>query len=381
MVVVGTRPEAIKMAPVMRALRRRGLATTLVSTSQHRELLQQALHAFGLEPDVDLGLMRANQTPADFAARCLRAMHRLLVGDPPAAVLVEGDTTSVVASAQAAAYAKVFVGHVEAGLRSGDPTEPFPEELNRRLAAVLANLHFAPTARARDNLLAEGVAERNVVVTGNTIVDALAMLPHDGPFDSAALRAVPLGGRRVVLATVHRRENQGRRLAAICAALREIVSRFPDVVLVLPTHPNPNVREPVLGALDGMERVHVVDPLSYRDALRMQARAALVLTDSGGIQEEAPSFGVPVLVLREVTERPELIEAGGGQLTGTRPAQIVRAASRLLADESARLAMRCAANPFGDGLAAERIVDALVARLAPATTRSPMISVRRCQAV
>ncbi len=364
-VVVGTRPEVIKMAPVVRELRRHParFETVVVSTAQHRELLRQALDALALEPDVDLGLMRPEQAPGDFAGRCLGAMSTLLGDLRPDALLVQGDTTTVVAAAMAAAYRQVLVGHVEAGLRSFDRDEPFPEELNRRMTAVLASLHFAPTERARQHLLSEGVADADVTVTGNTIVDVLRSVDTDGPFEAESLARLDLAGRRLVLVTVHRREHLGLRLVGICSAIRRVAERHPEVEVVLPVHPNPRVRDVVEAELAGAPRVHVVPALSYRDMLRLLRHAALALTDSGGIQEEAPSFRVPVLVLREVTERPELIEAGGGLLVGTDPERIVRAASRLLRDDAAYERMRHVVNPFGDGRAAERIVAALAARL------------------
>ncbi len=373
-VVVGTRPEVIKMAPVVRELRRHParFSTTVVSTAQHRELLCQALDAFALEPDVDLGLMRPDQAPGDFAGRCLIAMSTLLEELRPDALLVQGDTTTVVAAATAAAYRKVLVGHVEAGLRSFDRDEPFPEELNRRMTGVLAGLHFAPTERARENLLREGVDEADVTVTGNTIVDALRSVSAEGPFECPALAGLPLEGRRLLLVTVHRREHLGLPLAGICSALRRVVERHAETVLVLPVHPNPRVREVVEAELGGIDRIHLVPAVSYRDMLRLLRRAYLVLTDSGGIQEEAPSFRVPVLVLRDVTERPELIEAGGGVLVGTEPDRVVRAASRLLREERVHERMRHVVNPFGDGGAAERIVAALGARLAGLRAGAPV---------
>jgi UDP-N-acetylglucosamine 2-epimerase (non-hydrolysing) len=252
---------------------------------------------------------------------------------------------------------------VEAGLRSHDRENPFPEELNRRMASALADLHFAPTRLARENLLREGVADRDVVVTGNTIVDALRSMPVDGPYESAALRAVPVDGRRLVLLTVHRRENHGAPLDAVCRAARTLVERHADVELVVPLHLNPNVRARVEQALGGVPRVHLCEPASYGDLLRLLDRAYLVLTDSGGVQEEAPSFGTPVLILREVTERPEVVEVGAGRLVGTDPDRIVAEASRLLADADAHARMSGAGNPFGDGRAAGRIVAALGARL------------------
>jgi UDP-N-acetylglucosamine 2-epimerase len=365
-VVVGTRPEVIKMAPVVRELRRSParFETVVVSTAQHRELLAQALDAFDLRPDVDLELMSPDQRLGDFAARCLASMTTTLAELRPDVVLVQGDTTTVSATALAASYQRVLVGHVEAGLRSHDRENPFPEELNRRMASALADLHFAPTRLARENLLREGVPDRDVVVTGNTIVDALRSMPVDGPYESAALRAVPLDGRRLILLTVHRRENHGAPLDAVCRAARAIVERHADVELVVPLHLNPNVRARVEQTLGGVPRVHLCEPASYGDLLRLLDRAFLVLTDSGGVQEEAPSFGTPVLILRDVTERPEVVEVGAGMLVGTDTERIVASASRLLADADEYARMSAAENPFGDGRASERIVAALHRRLA-----------------
>jgi UDP-N-acetylglucosamine 2-epimerase (non-hydrolysing) len=366
MVVVGTRPEVIKMAPVVRELQRwpTRFETVLVSTAQHRELLAQALDAFDLRPAVDLELMSVNQGLGDFAARCLTAITATLHQVRPHAVLVQGDTTTVTATALAATYQQIRVGHVEAGLRSHDRDNPFPEELNRRVASTLADLHFAPTGLARENLLHEGVKAADIVVTGNTIVDALRSIRVDGRYESAALNAVPTAGRRLLLLTVHRRENHGPRLASVCLAARRLVERFPDIELVVPLHLNPNVRAMVEAELGAVARVHLVEPASYADLLRLLDRAFLVLTDSGGIQEEAPSFHTPVLILRDVTERPEVVDVGAGMLVGTEPDRIVTAASRLLRDPAAYSRMSAAENPFGDGHAAQRIVAALSRRLA-----------------
>jgi UDP-N-acetylglucosamine 2-epimerase (non-hydrolysing) len=364
-VVVGTRPEVIKMAPVVRELQRwpTRFETVVVSTAQHRELLAQAFASFDLRPDVDLELMSANQRLGEFAARCMTAITSTLHQLQPDAVLVQGDTTTVTATALAASYQRVLVGHVEAGLRSHDRDNPFPEELNRRVASALADLHFAPTRLARENLLHEGVHAADVVVTGNTIVDALQSMRVDGRYESPVLEAIPTAGRRIVLLTVHRRENHGPRLVSVCEAARRLVHRFPDVELVVPLHLNPNVRSMVEAELGGVARVHLCEPASYADLLRLLDRAYLVLTDSGGVQEEAPSFHTPVLILREVTERPEVVDVGAGMLVGTDPDRIVTAASRLLRDADAYARMSAAENPFGDGRAAQRIVAALSRRL------------------
>lgn len=362
--IIGTRPEAIKMAPVILELQH---ATdrfhhTLVSTAQHREMLDQVLTVFGITPDVDLGLMQPNQTLADLTARALMTLTKVFAEHRPALVLLQGDTTTVMAAALAAFYQRIPVAHVEAGLRTFDRQNPFPEEINRRIASVLGDLHFAPTARARANLLAEGVPAESIFVTGNTIVDALRHMPLADAFASESLRRLPLVGRRLIVVTAHRRENHGAPLRNICRALRTLVEKFADVTIVYPVHLNPNVRQVVNADLGGAPAIHLIDPLPYPDLLRLLARSELILTDSGGIQEEAPSLHKPVLVLRETTERPEVIEVGAGQLVGTDTDRIVTAASRLLTDRAAYERMINVVNPFGDGHSAARIVQILTER-------------------
>jgi UDP-N-acetylglucosamine 2-epimerase (non-hydrolysing) len=366
--IVGTRPEGIKMAPVVCELNRHPdrFDTVLVGTGQHRDMLGQVLAAFGLRPSIDLELMQHDQGLGEFASRSLRAVSKLLADLKPAAILVQGDTTTVMTASLAAFYARVRVGHVEAGLRSFDRFNPFPEEINRRIAGAVADWHFAPTDRARQNLLREGVPDGNVFVTGNTIVDALRSIRLDGGFEDRALDAVDFERHRVLLVTAHRRENHGPPLVAICEALKRLAQRFRDVEVVYPVHLNPNVRGPVREILGSMERVHLVDPVSYGDLLRLMRRCYLILTDSGGIQEEAPSFHKPVLILREVTERPEVVEVGAGKIVGTDAGRIVEEAARLLDQQAAYAAMSSVANPFGDGRAAERIVDILANALQPA---------------
>jgi len=364
--VVGTRPEGIKMAPVVRAFTQRSdiFEHILVSTAQHREMLDDVFRIFGLKPDIDLQLMQPNQRLAQFAARSLARLSDLFVELAPEAILVQGDTTTVMTAGLAAFYQGVKVGHVEAGLRSFDRRNPFPEEINRRIAGCVADLHFTPTTGARDNLLREGVAPESIFVTGNTIVDALRSMPLDGAFESAALNAVPFSTRRVVLVTAHRRENHGAPLAAVCAALKILAERFPDLAIVYPVHLNPNVQVPVREALGNTPGIWLLDPLSYTDLLKVMNQCHLILTDSGGIQEEAPSLHKPVLILRAVTERPEVVAAGAGRLVGTDTDRIVSEASRLLTDPAAYLQMSAAANPFGDGTAADSIVRILAQSLA-----------------
>jgi UDP-N-acetylglucosamine 2-epimerase len=359
--IVGTRPEAIKLAPVVLEIQRRSdhFEQNLVATAQHRRLLDQVLEAFGLTPDIDLDLMEQDQALAGFASKSLRALSDLFEELRPDAVLVQGDTTTVMTAALAAFYCGILTGHVEAGLRSHDRRNPFPEEINRRVAGSLADLHFAPTSRARANLLAEGVSDTKIFITGNTIVDALKSMRVDGEFEASPLRRIDFTERRVLLVTAHRRESHGAPLRSICRALAAIVDKHRDVELVYPVHLNPNVSDEVRRELAGNDRIHLIDPVSYSDLLRLIDRCYLILTDSGGIQEEAPSFHKPVLVMREVTERPELIEVGGGRLVGAEEARIVEAASLLLEDRSEYEKMAGAPNPFGDGRAAARIVEIL----------------------
>jgi UDP-N-acetylglucosamine 2-epimerase (non-hydrolysing) len=359
--VVGTRPEGIKMAPVIQALNRRKelFQHVFVSTAQHREMLDSVLRAFNLKPDIDLQLMKPDQRLAHFAATALSTLAELFAELRPDAVLVQGDTTTVMSAGLAAFYNGVKVGHVEAGLRSFDRRNPFPEEINRRITGCVADLHFAPTARARANLLNEGVPDERVFVTGNTIVDALHSMPVNGCFEDPELNSLNWKGRRWLLVTAHRRENHGAPLAAICESLKTLVSRFDDVEVVYPVHLNPNVRAPVFAALGAIPRIRLLGPVSYRDLLRLMELCHFVLTDSGGIQEEAPSFHKPVLILREVTERPEVVESGAGKIVGTSKHRIVEEATRLLGDGETYQRMSSAPNPFGDGQAAERIAQIL----------------------
>ncbi len=363
--IVGTRPEVIKMAPVVFELRRHParFESLLVSTGQHRELLSQALDTFHLQPDIHLDLMQPGQSVSDFAGRALAAVSDVMMLEKPDAILVEGDTTTVAMAALAGFYNGVMVGHVEAGLRSFNRDEPFPEEVNREIADLVADIHFAPTERARLNILEMGLPEDRIVKTGNTIVDAVRSIPHTGNFDDAFLASlVPLAGRLLVV-TLHRRESFGAPMKNVCRALKDIVGAHPDVHVVLPVHPNPDVAGIVGAELGGVNRINIIPPVSYADMLRLMSRAYLLLSDSGGIQEEAPSLNVPLLVLRNVTERPEVIEAGVAKLVGTSRRKIVAEVGRILCDETEHEKMRGSENPFGDGHAAERIVSALWERL------------------
>jgi UDP-N-acetylglucosamine 2-epimerase (non-hydrolysing) len=367
-VVLGTRPEAIKMSPVVRELRRcPGLDCTVVSTGQHREMLASVFEQFDVRPDIELDLMTEGQSLNGLTRRILKGVDRTFDGLKPDLCLVHGDTTTALAGALAAFYRRIPIGHVEAGLRTYDMQNPFCEEGNRRLIAPLAEIHFAPTANAWRNLLQENVSAKRVVVTGNTVVDALHLLvtePAARPrTESAALldallRRVP-ADRRMVLVTAHRRESWGRRMADVCSAIRELAQRYEDVCFVFPVHLNPRVWETVEAVLAGRRRVHLLPPLEYADFVRLMKRSHLVLTDSGGVQEEAPTFGKPVLLMREATERPEAFTAGAAKVVGTGRQAVVREVSRLLDDSTAYRDMVAAGNPYGDGRAAERIVRAI----------------------
>ena len=360
--ILGTRPEVIKMAPVIRELEHHPehFQVRVCVTAQHREMLDQALELFGIVPDVDLNLMRPDQTPAQVAARVLSDLEPVLQNWQPDWVLVQGDTTTVMAAALCAHYNRVRVGHVEAGLRSFDRANPFPEEMNRIMADHVSDLHFAPTLRARDNLLHEGIPSARIHVTGNTVIDALlqiAALPWEPP-PNDPLRRLDLH-KRLLLVTAHRRENLGAPLRRICAALRTLAARG-DVQIVYPVHLNPRVWQPVHRLLADVPGVLLIPPVDYQRLVYLMKQSVLILTDSGGIQEEAPGLGRPVLVLRETTERPEGVEAGTTRLVGTNPDRIVAQASHLLDDPAAYQAMTRPANPYGDGQAAQRIVQILV---------------------
>jgi UDP-N-acetylglucosamine 2-epimerase (non-hydrolysing) len=359
--VIGTRPEAIKMAPVIQRLTRDHdyVESRLCATAQHREMLDQVLNLFDIVPDIDLDLMQPGQTPSQVAAQVFEALEPILCDLRPEWVLVQGDTTTVMAAAICAHYNRVRVGHVEAGLRSFDRANPFPEEINRIVADHASDLHFAPTSRARQNLLDEGIPADRIMVTGNTVVDALlhvAARPWEPPGESV-LRQID-HRKQLILVTAHRRENFGAPLQRICQALQSLAGRG-DVEIVYPVHLNPNVLDPVRGMLSGIADIHLVPPLDYQHLVQLMKVSTLVLTDSGGIQEEAPSLGVPVLVLREVTERPEGVEAGTARVVGTDAERIVAEASRLLDDPLAYQKMAQAVSPYGDGHAAARIVQAL----------------------
>ncbi len=361
MVVFGTRPEAIKMAPVVKALQSApGICCRVVVTAQHREMLDQVLNLFRIVPDVDLNLMKQGQTLTEITTRALNGLYEVIQKERPDLVLVHGDTTTTFAAALAAFYAQIPVGHVEAGLRTGNKYSPFPEEMNRKLAGALADIHFAPTETARENLLREGVAPERIVVTGNTVIDALlATVRPDYEFANSELKGILAAeaGRRMILVTTHRRENLGEPMRQIYQALNTTLKEFPDSYVLFPVHKNPKVRETVNAVLGGHPRVHLIEPLDYEPFVNLMAEAYLLLTDSGGIQEEAPSLGKPVLVVRDTTERPEALTAGTVALAGISYDGVLQALRILLANQAAYSKMAQALNPYGDGRAAVRIVE------------------------
>lgn len=364
LVVFGTRPEVIKLAPVVLEARRRASDVELIvcSTGQHREMLDQALQVFGIQSDIDLGLMRENQTLPALTARLIEGLTETYVQHAPDAVLVQGDTTSAFAGALAAFYQHIPVGHVEAGLRTGDLTSPFPEELNRVLIGRMARWHFAPTAKAATNLRHEGVDAATVHITGNTVVDAIATIRDQ--WDDAAASRFPqfFDGKELVLVTAHRRENHGEVLRHICAAVRILCEQHPELGFVFPVHPNPQVHNVVFDELSSIANLHLIGPVDFETSLYLQSRARLIVTDSGGIQEEAPSFAVPTVVMRAHTERSEGIEAGFATLAGTSTADIVNAAQAYLGDAGLKTQLAQRPNPYGDGRASKRILDILLGK-------------------
>jgi len=363
--VFGTRPEAIKIAPIVRLLTQTpGVESRVCVTAQHRQMLDQVLALFQIRPDYDLDLMRDNQSLAEISASIFTHLDPVLTDFKPDWVLVVGDTATVVTTSLLAYYRRIKVGHIEAGLRTHNKWHPFPEELNRRIATVIADLHFAPTEWSKGNLLREGIDEKNIVITGNPVIDAMNFVVQQEEPQEITTLLERLGTRRLetkrlILVTAHRRENFGKPFENICHAIKELATRE-DVEIVYPVHLNPNVQEPVNRILKGTPRVTLLPPLDYRPMVHLMKHAKLLITDSGGLQEEAPSLGIPVLVLRETTERPEGIEAGTLKLVGTETSQIVREAERLLDDSAAHAKMAKAVNPYGDGHAAERIIQTLV---------------------
>jgi UDP-N-acetylglucosamine 2-epimerase len=359
--IFGTRPEAVKMAPVIQRLAAaEQIESQVCVTAQHRQMLDQILQLFDITPDFDLDLMRPDQSLPSLAAAVFSELSPVIEQARPDWVLVQGDTTTVMAASILTYFHRCRLGHIEAGLRTGDKWQPFPEEINRRLASVVTDLHFAPTRLAAENLRREGIPEARIKITGNTVIDALqqtARRPYQ--FESGPLTGIP-EGRRVILVTAHRRENFGEPLLRILEALRTLAHSHPEIMLVYPVHLNPHVRQPAHQLLGRIRNILLTDPLDYLPMVHLMKRAYLVLTDSGGLQEEAPALGIPVLVMRQVTERPEALQAGTAILVGTQTERIVAEAEHLLNDSEAYARMARAVNPFGDGHAAERIVDALL---------------------
>jgi len=362
MSVFGTRPEAIKMAPLVKQLEKNPLIESILCvTAQHREMLDQVLEIFQLHPDYDLNIMKARQTLAEITTRALEGLSEVMAKEQPDIVLVHGDTTTTFAGALAAYYNQIPVGHVEAGLRTYDKYQPFPEEMNRRLTGALTDLHFAPTVLAKEHLRKENVNEEGIFITGNTVIDALeTTIQENHTFGVDELNHIDFKGKRVIAMTAHRRENLGEPLENICRAVKAIVEKYEDVEVVYAVHKNPVVVETVHGILGGNPRIHLLDPLDLKDMHNLMCRSYFVMTDSGGLQEEVPSMGKPVLVLRNVTERPEGIDAGTLKLAGTDEKTVFTMAEELLCDKVLYEKMAQAKNPFGDGHASERIIESIL---------------------
>lgn len=361
MTVFGTRPEAIKMAPVVKALEAAPDMEAIVTvTAQHREMLDQVLHLFSITPDYDLNIMSAGQTLYDVTTKALLGLKDVLEEAKPDVVLVHGDTTTTFAGALAAFYQEIPVGHVEAGLRTGNIYSPFPEEMNRKLTGSLTTYHFSPTSSAEKNLLKENISSEHLYVTGNTVIDALRTTVKEGyHFEEELLNSLDYEQKRIILVTTHRRENLGEPMRHVYRAIRRLVHEFDDIEVVFPVHRNPKVRSIVVEELGDTERVHLIDPLEYEPFANLMARSYLLMTDSGGIQEEAPALGKPVLVLRNTTERPEAVTAGTVKLVGTDEEAVFMTARRLLSDKEAYASMANSVNPYGDGEASRRIIEAL----------------------
>ena len=363
MTVFGTRPEAIKMAPIVLELQKHPdtILPVVAVTAQHREMLDQVLNLFQIKPDHDLNIMAAGQTLFDITTRAMMGLDKVLTEEKPDIVLVHGDTTTTFAGALAAYYHQTAVGHVEAGLRTHNKYSPFPEEMNRRLTGCIADLNFAPTSTSEANLLAENVPPESIFVTGNTVIDALHHTVRDDfDFQEEALKDVDFQNKRIILVTTHRRENLGEPMRHVYKALKQLTEEFDDVEVVFPVHKNPKVREVVNEELGGLAKVHLIDPLDYEPFANLMHRAYLILTDSGGVQEEAPALGKPVLVLRDTTERPEAVDAGTVKLIGTDRERVYEEAKKLLTDEAEYSRMAESVNPYGDGKAAARIIQAIL---------------------
>ncbi|MCK9408501.1 MAG: UDP-N-acetylglucosamine 2-epimerase (non-hydrolyzing) [Bacteriovoracaceae bacterium] len=359
--IFGTRPEAIKLAPVILALKNDArFAIDVCVTAQHRSMLDQVLEIFNIVPDTDLNIMKPNQSLAEITSNAIARIDGYLVNSKPDIVLVQGDTTTVLAAALASFYHKIPVGHVEAGLRTFNKYSPFPEEINRVMTTHVAELHFAPTELSKENLVREGIAESKIFVTGNTVIDALLIAKEKIAGNPPGIDGIPesfmSGKDPIVLITGHRRENFGGGFESMCNAILELSKKFLDHRFIYPVHLNPNVREPVFRLLGSSPNISLVEPLSYLPFVRLMLRTKLILTDSGGIQEEAPTFGIPVLVMRDTTERPEGVQSGTVKLVGTEQQSIVGTVSELLLNDDAYQAMASAANPYGDGKATKRII-------------------------
>ena len=363
MTVFGTRPEAIKMAPIVLELQKHPdkIKPVVAVTAQHREMLDQVLGLFHITPDHDLDIMAQGQTLFDITSKAMMGLDKVLAQEKPDIVLVHGDTTTTFAGALAAYYHQTTVGHVEAGLRTHDKYSPFPEEMNRKLTGCIADLNFAPTETSESNLLAENVKPESIFVTGNTVIDALHhTVKDDFQFEEELLQNIDFEHKRIILVTTHRRENLGEPMRHVYKALRQLTEEFDDVEVVFPVHKNPKVREVVREELGGLEKVHLIDPLDYEPFANLMHKAHLILTDSGGVQEEAPALGKPVLVLRDTTERPEAVAAGTVKLIGTDRDVVYNEAKKLLTDETAYSRMAEAVNPYGDGKASARIIQAIL---------------------
>lgn len=363
MAVFGTRPEAIKMAPIVMEMKKYPdkIIPVVAVTAQHREMLDQVLNLFHIVPDYDLDIMAAGQTLFDITSKAMLGLDKVLVKEKPDIVLVHGDTTTTFAGALAAYYHQTAVGHVEAGLRTHNKYSPFPEEMNRKLTGSIADLHFAPTSTSEQNLLAESVKAESIFVTGNTVIDALHHTVREGfSFTDDLLQKIDFDNKRIILVTTHRRENLGEPMRHVYEALRQITEEFEDVEIVFPVHKNPKVREVVQEELGGLEKVYLIDPLDYEPFANLMHKAHLILTDSGGVQEEAPALGKPVLVLRDTTERPEAVSAGTVKLIGTDKNRVYEETKLLLSDEQEYNRMAESCNPYGDGKASERILQAIL---------------------
>jgi len=364
MSVFGTRPEAIKMAPIIMELEKRKINQVVCVTAQHRQMLDQVLDLFKIEPDYDLNIFKQGQTLTDITINALKGLEEVLEKESPDILLIQGDTTTVFAGALAAFYKKIKIGHIEAGLRSYNIYSPYPEEANRKLTGVLTNYHFAPTDSNKKNLLKEGYEEKNIFITGNTVIDALKYtVKEDYVFSSDKLKNIDFEKKKVILLTSHRRENIGEKMENIFRGIKRAVEEVNDAIVVFPVHLNPKVREIANRVFDGNENIYLIEPLEYESFTNLMAKSFIVITDSGGLQEEAPALGKPVLVIRDETERPEGIEAGTARLVGTKEENVYINLKRLLTDNREYLKMAKAVNPYGDGNASKRIVDILVDKL------------------